>query len=58
MVSDNITRDIKPGDNLIEYKEGCSLPIKFNCRNGLVPLGKVVDNHNNVFIHLAEVGLQ
>jgi hypothetical protein len=48
MISDNLTRDTEPGDNLIEYEEGCSFHIRFNCRHGLGPLGKVVDSHNNV----------
>ena len=58
MVSDNLTRDTELGDNMFEYEEGCSIPIIFNCRHGLVPLSKVVDDHDNVFIPLAEVGLQ
>jgi hypothetical protein len=58
MVSDNISRDTEPGDNLIEYEEGCNLPIRFNCSHGLNRLSKVVDDHNNVLIPLDEVGLQ
>ena len=50
MVSDNLTRDIEPSNNLIEYEEGNSLPIGFNCRNGLNPLHKVVYDHDNVLI--------
>jgi hypothetical protein len=50
MVSENLTWDTKPSDNLIEYEEGCSLPIEFNYRHGLVPLSKVVDDHDNVLI--------
>ena len=45
MVSDNLTRDLEPGDNLIEYKEGGSPPIIFNYRHVLDPLSKVVDDH-------------
>ena len=50
MVSDTLTQDTKPGDNLVQYKEGCSLPIGFNCRRGLGPLSKLVDGHNNVLM--------
>jgi hypothetical protein len=50
MISDNITRDTKPGDNLVEHKEGCSLPIGFYGRHGLDPLSNVGDDHNNVLI--------
>jgi len=50
MINENITRDSKPGYNLIEYKEGDSISIEFNCRNGLKPLGKVVDSHDNVLM--------
>jgi hypothetical protein len=48
MVSDNLTQDTKSSDNLIENKEGDSLPIVFNYRHGLDPLSKVVDDHDNV----------
>jgi hypothetical protein len=58
MVSDNLTWDTEPGDNLIEYEEGCSLPIRFNCSHGLDPLIKVVDDHDNVLMPQDEVGLQ
>jgi hypothetical protein len=50
MISDNLTRDTEPGDYLIEYEKGCSLPIGFNSRHGLDPLSKVVDDHDNVLI--------
>jgi hypothetical protein len=50
MVSDNLTRDTEPDDNLIEYKESCSLPIVLNYKHGLSPLSKVVDNHDNVLM--------
>jgi hypothetical protein len=50
MISDNLTRDTKSGDNLIEYEEGDSLPIGFNCRNVFDPLNKVVYDHDNVLI--------
>jgi hypothetical protein len=50
MISDNLTRDTEPGDNLIEYKEGGSIPIGFNFRHGLDPLSKVVDDHDNVLM--------
>ena len=50
MISDNLTRDTELGDNLIEYEEGDSLPIRFNCRHGLGPLSKVVDDYDNVFM--------
>jgi hypothetical protein len=50
MVSDNLTWDTEPGDNLIEYEEGCCLPIRFNCSHGLGPLIKVVDDHDNVLM--------
>jgi hypothetical protein len=49
-MSDNLTWDTKPGDNLIEYEEGNSLPIVFNCRHGLNPIIKVVDDHDYVLI--------
>jgi hypothetical protein len=50
MINDNLTRDTEPGDNLIEYEEGDNLSIRFNCRHGLDPLGKVVDDHDNVLM--------
>jgi hypothetical protein len=50
MFSDNLTRDTEPSDNLIEYEEGCSLPIRFNCSHGLGPLINLVDDHDNVLI--------
>ena len=50
MISDNLTQDTKPGDNLIEHEEGDDLPIIFNCRHGLGLLSKVVDDHDNVLI--------
>jgi hypothetical protein len=50
MISDNLTRDTEPGDNLVEHEEGCSLPIGFYSRNGFSPLGKLVDNHDDVLI--------
>ena len=50
MMGDNITWDTEPSDNLIEYEEGRSLPIIFNCRHGLDPLIKVVYDHNNVLM--------
>ena len=50
MISDNLTRDTEPGDNLVEHEEGCSLPIGFYGRHGFGPLGKVVDAHDNVLM--------
>jgi hypothetical protein len=50
MISDSLTRDTESGDNFIEYEEGDSLPIGFNCRNGLGPLIKVVYGHDNVLM--------
>ena len=50
MISDNLTRDTEPGDNLVEHEEGWSLPIGFYGRHGFGPLGKVFDNHDNVLI--------
>jgi hypothetical protein len=50
MISDNITWDTEHGNNLIKYKEGCSIPIGFNYMHGLSPLSKVVDGHDNVLI--------
>jgi hypothetical protein len=48
MINDNLTWDFEPGDNLIEYKEGDSILIGFNCRHGLNPPIKVVYGHDNV----------
>jgi hypothetical protein len=50
MISENLTQDTELADNLIEYKEGNIIPIRFNCRNGLVPLIKLVDGHDNVLM--------
>jgi hypothetical protein len=50
MINDNLTRDTELGDNLVEHEESCSLPIGFNCRHGFEPLGKVVDDHDNVLM--------
>jgi hypothetical protein len=45
MIRDNITRDIEPGDNLVEHEEGYSLPIGFYSRHGFNPFGKIFDIH-------------
>jgi hypothetical protein len=65
MISENLTRDIELGDNLIEYEEGDNIPIGFNHRHVLNTLIKLFDDHDNVFIPPdvclfppAEVGLQ
>jgi len=50
MVNDNITRDTELSDDLIEYEEGCSLPIGFNCRHVFEPISKVFDDHDNVLM--------
>jgi hypothetical protein len=50
MISDNLTRDTEPGDNLVENEEGCSVPIGFYGRHGLHPLSKVVDGDDNVLM--------
>jgi hypothetical protein len=50
MINENITRDSESGYNLIEYEEGSSLPVGFNCRHGFIPLSKVVYDHDNVLI--------
>jgi len=50
MVSDNLSRNTKSSDSLIEYEERCSLPIRLNCGHGLDPLGKVVDDHDNMLM--------
>ena len=50
MISDNLTRDTEPSNNLIENKEGDSLPIGFNCRHGLIPLSKLFDDQDNVLM--------
>jgi hypothetical protein len=50
MINDNLTQDYEPGYNLIEYEEGISLTIRFNCRHGLDLLSKVVYDHDNVMM--------
>jgi hypothetical protein len=50
MISDNITQDTEPGDNLVEYENICSLPIGFHGRHGFGHLGEVVNSHNNVLM--------
>jgi hypothetical protein len=50
MISDNLTRDTEPGDNMMEYEEGDSIPIRFNYKHGLGPLSKLVYDHDNVLI--------
>jgi hypothetical protein len=50
IISDNLTWDTEPGDNLIEYEEGSNIPIIFNCRHGLGPPSKVVYGLDNVFM--------
>ena len=50
MISDNITRDTEPGDNLVEHEEGCSLPIGFYSSHGLGPLSEVVNDHDNMLV--------
>ena len=50
MISDNLTWDTEPSDNLVEHEEGCSLPIGFYSRHGFDPLGNVIDNHDDVLI--------
>ena len=50
MISDNLTRDSELVYNLIEYEECDSIPIVFNCRHGIDPISKVVNDHDNVLI--------
>jgi hypothetical protein len=50
MISDNLTQDTEPGDNLVEYEKNNNLPIGFHGRNGFDPLGEVVNSHDNVLI--------
>jgi hypothetical protein len=50
MISDNLTRDTEPGDNLVEHEEGYSIPIEFYSRHGLDPLSEVVDDHDNMLV--------
>jgi hypothetical protein len=50
MFSDNITRDTESGDNLIEYEEGGSPTIRFNCSHGLDPISKVFYGQDNLLI--------
>jgi hypothetical protein len=50
MVSDNIPQNSNPSYDMIEYKVCCSPTIRFNCRHGLIPLGKIMHDHNNVMV--------
>jgi hypothetical protein len=50
MISNNINRDSELGYNLVEYEEGRSITIRFNCRNGLDPLSELFYDHNNVLM--------
>jgi hypothetical protein len=50
MISDNLTRDLKPRYNLIDYEEGSSITIGFNCMNGLDTLIKLVYENDNVLM--------
>jgi hypothetical protein len=50
MISDNLTLDFERGYNLIEEEENKSLTIIFNYRHGLIPLSKVIYDHDNVFM--------
>jgi hypothetical protein len=50
MISDNLTWDVKPNDNLIEYEEGDNILVLFNYRHGLEPLSKVLYGHDNVLM--------
>jgi hypothetical protein len=50
MINDNLTRDSKPGYNLIEHKKLGSPTIGFDCRHGLNPLSEVVCGHDNVLM--------
>jgi hypothetical protein len=50
MISDNLTQDFEPGDNLNEYEESDNISIRFNYRDGLDPLSKVVYDHDNVLM--------
>jgi hypothetical protein len=50
MISENITRDTEPSDNLVEHEEGCSLPIRVYSRHGLDPLSEVFDDHDNILV--------
>jgi len=49
-MNDNVPRDFEPSYNLIEYEEGSSLTIGFNCIHGLSPFSKVVNDHDNVLM--------
>ena len=58
MISDNLSRNTKTSNNLVEKKKSCSLTIIPKSRHSLDPLRKVVYCYNNILVTFAEGGLQ
>ena len=50
MVNDNLFRDTKSCDNLVENEKNFSLPISFIGGHCLCPLGEVIYSDNDVFV--------
>lgn len=50
MVSDNLSRDTKTRNNLIEEKQCCRFTIIFVSRHGLSPLCKVIYDHYDILV--------
>ena len=53
MVSDQLSRNSEPSYYVIEHEQSSCLAIVKICWHSFDPLGKVVDDHNNVFMTLS-----
>ena len=50
MVSDNLFRNTKTHDNLVENEKICSFPVSLIGGHYLFPLREVIHSDNNVFV--------
>jgi len=50
MVSDNLFGNTKPGNDLVEEKQGCCFTIVLESGHSLGPLSKVVDNYDDILM--------
>ena len=50
MVSDKLSQNAKPGDNMVKYEMHGYLPTGFNHGHSLSPFCEIIDNHYNVMM--------
>jgi hypothetical protein len=48
MISNNILRDTKPSNDMIEYEQCCSIPGVIKCRHHLSLFSEIIHNYNDV----------